>query len=171
MSWLFHTSTFTQLTGRAPVITTHPQYPHVYLIGAMGSRGLLYHSYLSQILVQQACHDVLTRTRASTSPNPDANTNPSVTSIGLSPSASPSPDCSSVSSPRSTSTSRSSPVSVQKDRSASLPIPSSTNKLLRPYWLSTRGYDSVAKTRASDSPTTEGEEWKPLTRINEYRRK
>ena len=111
----------------------------------MGSRGLLYHSYLSQILVQQACHDVLTRTRASTSPNPSASTSTNATSIGLSPSASPGPD-------------RCSPVSVQKDRTTSLPIPSSTNKLLRPYWLSTRGYDSVTKTRASDSPTTEGEE-------------
>ena len=122
----------------------------------MGSRGLLYHSYLSQLLVQQACHDVLTRTRANTSPNPDANTNPSVTSIGLSPSVSPGLDSSSVS--RSRSSPRCSPVSVQKDRTTSLHIPSSTNKLLRPYWLSTRGYDSVAKTRASDRPTTEGEE-------------
>ena len=151
-------------------MTTHPELARVYMIGAMGSRGLLYHSYLSQLLVQQACHDLLTSPgpgpgsshdtspSTSTSPSPD----PSLAS-STSPGHNPVP--STVSCPRSSPNTQSNngntSVAVQKDKTASSSFPASTNELLRPYWLSTRGYGSKTRARSGardDSQSAGGEE-------------
>ena len=110
----------------------------------MGSRGLLYHSYVSQLLVQQAWHDLLHRPSNSSSSSPAPVLGSSL-----------------VSSP----VTRSSPVPftqskqdgtlsrlVPKDGTVadmSLPHPSPVSESLRPYWLSTRGHGSmtIAKNR------------------------
>ena len=44
--------------GRLPVVALHPVVPRCYLLGAFGSRGLLYHAYTARLVAERAMRDV-----------------------------------------------------------------------------------------------------------------